>query len=81
MTEEMTIMRLVGQTEASSAEEQLARDSQLKATNCRTDGGEIPAIPFYHCTKAIQSFAMPKKTSLPKARLSLNCKMDLSNSR
>ena len=81
MIKGMTIMRLVGQTEASSAEEQLARDNQLKATNCRRDGGEISGLPFYWHTTTIQSFGMPKKTSLPKARLSLNCKMDLSNSR
>jgi len=79
--EGMKTMPSVGQTEASSAEEQLARDSQLKATNCRRDGGEISAVPFHQYTKAIQSFAMPKKTSLPKARLSLKCKMGLSNSR
>ena len=79
--DELTIILLVGQTEASSAEEQLARDSQLKATNSRRDGGEISAVPFYPRTKAIQSFAMPKKTSLPKARLSTNRETDLSNSR
>jgi hypothetical protein len=81
MIEEMIIMQLVGQTEASSAEEQLARDNQLKATNCRRDGGEISAFPFYSHTTTIQSFAIPKKTSLPKARLSLNCETVLSNSR
>ena len=35
---ELTTMTLVGQTEASNAEEQLARDSQLKVANCRRDG-------------------------------------------
>ena len=38
---------LVGQTEAVSAEVQPARDSQLKATNCRWGGSYTPAIPFY----------------------------------
>ncbi len=39
-------MELVGQTEVGSAEEQPARDIQLKATNCRWDGSDIPVIPF-----------------------------------
>jgi len=44
---ELTRIVLVGQTEAGSAEVQLARDSQLKATNCRWGGSLTPAIPFY----------------------------------
>jgi len=44
---ELTRIPLVGETEVSSAEVQLARDSQLKATNCRWDGGYTPAILFY----------------------------------
>jgi len=44
---ELIIMLLAGKTEAGSAEEQLARDSQLKATNCRGGGSLTPAIPFY----------------------------------
>jgi hypothetical protein len=36
-------MVLAGETEASNAEEQLARDSRLKATNCRWDGGLLPS--------------------------------------
>ena len=44
---ELTRILLVGQTEAGSAEVQLARDSQLKATNCRWGGSLTPAIPFY----------------------------------
>ncbi len=39
MISELITMTLVGQTEAGSAEEQPARDSQLNATNCRWDGG------------------------------------------
>jgi len=38
---ELITISLVGETEARSAEEQLARDSQLKATNCRWDGSLI----------------------------------------
>ncbi len=45
--EEPTRMTLVGKTDASNAEEQLARDNQPKATNCRWDGGYTVAIPFY----------------------------------
>ena len=44
---ELTRILVVGQTEAGSAEVQLARDSQLKATNCRGGGSLTPAIPFY----------------------------------
>lgn len=81
MIEQMTTMPSVGETEVGSAEVQPTRDSQLKATNSRRDGGEISAFPFYSHTTAIQSFAMPKKTSLPKARLSTNRETDLSNLR
>ena len=44
---ELTKIPLVGKTEARSAEVQLARDSQLKATNCRWGGSNTAAIPFY----------------------------------
>ena len=37
---------LASKTEAGSAEAQPARDSRLKATNCRWDGSSTPAIPF-----------------------------------
>jgi hypothetical protein len=36
--EELTTMILVGQTEAGSVEVQPARDSRLRATNCRWGG-------------------------------------------
>jgi len=36
---ELIIMLLAGKTEAGSVEVQPARDSQLKVTNCRWDGG------------------------------------------
>ena len=70
-----------GETEAGSAEEQLARDNQSKATNCRWGGGLSPAIPFYASQRQFGVLLCLKKTSLPKASLSLNCKSDLSNSR
>jgi len=44
---ELTRIPLVGKTEAGSAQVQPARDSQLKATNCRWGGSYTPAIPFY----------------------------------
>ena len=54
---------MAGETEAGSVEVQPARDSPLKATNSRGDGGAATStIPFYRL-KPIQSFPMPKKTS------------------
>ncbi len=47
LVSELIIMLLAGKTEAGSAEVQPARDSQLKAMNCRWGGSLIPAIPFY----------------------------------
>ena len=41
--EEIITMPLAGETEAGSAEVQPARDSRLKATNCRWDGGLLPS--------------------------------------
>ena len=38
---------MVTKTETGSAEVQSARDSQLKATNCRWGGSNAVAIPFY----------------------------------
>ena len=73
-------MVLVGQTEVGSAKVQLARDSQLKATNCRWGGSLTPAIPFYE-HEQFGAFSYLRKTSLPKARQSLNYEVDLSNSR
>ena len=60
---------LVGQTEVGSAEEQPARDSQLKATNCRGDGSYIPVIPFYKNQqfRALICLKKPDKIALPKA--------------
>jgi hypothetical protein len=46
---ELTTMTLVGQTEASNAEEQLARDSRLNATNCRRGGSHKLPSHFTIC--------------------------------
>ena len=69
MSKLVTIL-LVGQTEAGSAEVQPARDSQLKATNCRRDGSYTPAIPFYKFQRqfrALSCLKKPNKTAPPKA--------------
>ena len=69
ITNELIRIGLVGQTGAGSAEEQPARDSRLKATNCRWGDSYISVIPF---CKPIQFRALlclkkPDKTALPKA--------------
>jgi len=46
-TEDLTGMLVVGQTQAGSAEVQPARDSRLKATNCRWGSSYTTAIPSY----------------------------------
>ena len=78
----LTRILLVGETEASSAEVQLARDNQLKATNCRW-GVAVIHLPSPVCaclcvsagrhltTWTIQSFVMPKKNLLAKGKESL----------
>ena len=52
-----------GETEAGSAEEQLARDNQSKATNCRWDGSLSPAILFYDSQRQFRALLCLKKTS------------------
>ena len=67
---EQTRMMLVGQMEAGSVEVQPARDSQLKATNCRWDGGNTSAIPFYNSQRqfrALKCLRKPNKRVSPKA--------------
>ena len=54
-------MLLAGKTEAGSVEVQPARDSQLKATNCRWDGSLIPAIPFYELLRQFRALLCLKK--------------------
>lgn len=57
----LTRILLVGQTEAGSAEVQPARDSQLKATNCRWDGSNTTAIPFYEFQRQFRALLCLKK--------------------
>ena len=59
--DELTRIPLVGETEAGSAEVQPARDSQLKATNCRRDGSYTPAIPFYELQRQFRALLCLKK--------------------
>jgi len=77
----MTTMESTGETEVGSAEVQPIRDNQLGVTDYRWGGPFRTARPTLSPTGEIQNSPMPKKTSLPKARLSLKCKMGLSNSR
>ena len=66
---ELIKMILVGQTEAGSVEVQPARDSQLKATNCRWDGGLLPSH-FTSCknnSELCNPLKKPNRTAPPKA--------------
>jgi len=85
-------MRLVGQTEAGSVEVQPARDSRLRATNCRWDGSNTSAIPFYDSQRQFRALKCLKKPDKKRPaegggiicrrqEKSLNKKMDLSNLR
>ena len=79
MSELLTIV-LVGETEARSAEEQLARDSQLGYR--RNVIAAVSQMCDCRISQDISEISpMPKKTSLPRARQSLNKEVDLSNSR
>ena len=77
---ELTRIPLVGETEASSAEEQLTRDSQLGYR--RNVVAAVSQMWDCRISQDISEISlMPKKTSLPKARQSLSNEVDLSNSR
>jgi len=79
--EEMITIPLVGETEAGSAEEQPARDSRPGVTDYRMGGCFQTGRPAHFLEMVIQNSLMPKKTSLPKARYSLNRKWRMSVSR
>ena len=57
----LTTIITVGKTETSNAEEQLVRDSQLDATDCRWDGGSKTAIPLYMFKKQFGALLFLKK--------------------
>ncbi len=69
MIEPITMI-LVGQTEASNAEEQLARDSWPNATNCRW-GGSYKLLSHFTVRKdnseLCNALKKPNKTAPPKA--------------
>ena len=79
--EERITMPLAGETEAGSAEEQPARDSQPGVTDYRMGGRFQIGRPTHFLTTVSRNSLMPKKTSLPKARHSLNRKRAMSVSR
>ena len=62
-----TTIPVAGETDASSAEEQLARDNQLGVTDTRWGGPFRTVRPTLLPQKAIQNSLMPKKTFLLKA--------------
>ena len=68
-TENLTRMLVVGEMEAGSAEVQPARDSRLKATNCRWAGSYTTASPSYEQGqfRALLCLKKPDKTAPPKA--------------
>ena len=70
-----------GETEAGAAEVQPARDSRLGVTDYHVDGRSKIGRPAHFLEAVIHNSPMPKKTSLPKARYSLNRNRNLSNSR
>ena len=91
LASELTIMLLAGKTEAGSVEVQPARDSQLKATNCRWGGSYNLPSHFTNfadnselCNALKNLIKQPRQRRvqyLPKAGKVSNCETDLSNSR
>jgi hypothetical protein len=62
MTERMITIPLAGETEASSAEEQLVRDSQPGVTDYHLGGSLRAHRPTARPKMVIQNSPMPKKT-------------------
>ena len=70
LASELTIMLLAGKTEAGSVEVQPARDSQLKATNCRWGGSyNLPShsTNYKNNSELCNALKKPNKTAPPKA--------------
>jgi len=70
-----TRINSAGETEASSAEEQLARDNQPKATNCRWGGSFSSAIPFYDSQRQFRALLCLKKPPCRKQGYLLTVKV------
>jgi len=72
LVSDLIIIFLAGQTEAGSVEVQPARDSQLKATNCRWDGSLLPShfmsfsdnLELCNALKNLMKKVPPKAVSL-----------------
>jgi len=79
--EEMITIPLAGETQAGSAEEQPVRNSRLGVTDYRMGGRFQTGRPAHFLDMVSQNSLMPKKTSLPKARYSINRKWTMSVSR
>ncbi len=79
--EEMITIPLAGETQAGSAEEQPVRDSRPGVTDYRMGGRFQTGRPAHFLEMVSQNSLMPKKTSLPKARYSINRKWTMSVSR
>jgi hypothetical protein len=79
--EDMITIPLAGETQAGSAEEQPVRDSRLGVTDYRMGGRFQTGRPAHFLEMVSQNSLMPKKTSLPKARYSINRKWTMSVSR
>jgi len=76
--EKIITMQLAGETEVR---QRRIRDTRLGVTDYRMGGRSQIGRPAHSRELAIQNSLMPKKTSLPKARYSLNRKRNLSDSR
>ena len=79
----LMIMLLAGKTEAGSVEVQPARDSRLKATNCRWGGSLLPShfINFADNSELCNALKNLIKQPRQRREKSQNCEKDLSNSR
>ena len=78
ITEKIITMPLAGETEVRQWR---TRDSRLGVTDYRMGGRSQIGRPALFWEMVIQNSLMPKKTSLPKARQSLNRKAKLSDLR
>jgi len=76
--EEMITIPLAGETQAGSAEEQPVRDNRLGVTDYRMGGRFQTGRPARFLEMVIRNSLMPKKTSLPKVRYSINRKWTMS---